>query len=861
MRGQRRTNTPGHRRVPGVIERMGHTMNRAKTAALLAVCLTALWNGGSALAQPNAVDGTNAVSNGDFEQAGDDAPASWTVSGEAAPEAVSGVWRRLSCTFRSGPYETVAFSIEVPRGASGSVWVDNLVVGPEQVLRNPGFEEVDAQGALVGWQYSRSNGTVFADATRASEGTRSLRITHEHEAVPMTLILQDIPVAPGREYTLSLDMFVGDDFQGEAKGWLWDPTHHHSISFDYGNLLASTLVAERDRLGRYAVALRPRPGAPVELSQEVTVEPDANLSAGLDFDTGAFRGALRYTIEDAASGRTLRRFEVSEGEPRWQKTLAPLTSVSPRLRVRISAEGEGLARIDNVAVTPPVITPPFQHVRWFPASESFIVPDRLGVRVRGQAGKPIEGGLSLLAEDFARYGGTVERTDTEGAPMQLLIGPEHAVEGRGDEAYTLTVGPGGVSIRAGREAGAFYGLMSVLQLLQEHDGKPVLPACEVTDYPDMPMRGMLYGDAEQAARWKMNTLMVSTGYPTTPAEIQAFRELTERCRGLKLQLIPYFLTLGGGYWVQKQNPNLVAGDWVRAEQLVLHGTEPTPLANPYVIRTQLTDVVLADADGVTTYQLGKDYQVIDGDMAHPYNSVDPKPFAVARVPGSAIVDGGTVLASYDCVRPETHIAYVPLEPEVRELMDAFLTGLVGEFPITCVNTSCCLHEFRPTERQLARDSRVIASGKQPIELLVDEVRSQDAALKRGNPEARVLQWAGNVGDYVRAAGPHLPEGTLINIWGYDANWPATYGTEAIKYWTGLGFETSVMPWDNLRNVRGWAQVVAEARRRGYPCLGMIGSAWAQRSGGFAETAIVSWRVPREGEARFVAVPWTSAREQ
>ncbi len=43
----------------------------------------------------------------------------------------------------------------------------------------------------------------------------------------------------------------------------------------------------------------------------------------------------------------------------------------------------------------------------------------------------------------------------------------------------------------------------------------------------------------------------------------------------------------------------------------------------------------------------------------------------------------------------------------------------------------------------------------------------------------------------------------------------------------LGFETSVMPWDNLRNVRGWAQVVAEARSKGYPCLGMIDVSWIQ----------------------------------
>jgi hypothetical protein len=193
-------------------------------------------------------------------------------------------------------------------------------------------------------------------------------------------------------------------------------------------------------------------------------------------------------------------------------------------------------------------------------------------------------------------------------------------------------------------------------------------------------------------------------------------------------------------------------------------------------------------------------------------------------------------------------------------MDAFLTDLATESPIPYINTSCCLHEFRPTEEQLAPDSRVIKSGKKPIELLVEEVGFHDAAVKRGNPEARILQWAGNVGDYVKAAGPHLPGDALINIWGYDANWPATYGVDAVEYWTELGFETSVMPWDNLRNVRGWAQVVSNARKQGYPCLGMIGSIWAGRDGGFRETAIVSWRVPRPGEDRFVALPGAAATE-
>jgi hypothetical protein len=49
-------------------------------------------------------------------------------------------------------------------------------------------------------------------------------------------------------------------------------------------------------------------------------------------------------------------------------------------------------------------------------------------------------------------------------------------------------------------------------------------------------------------------------------------------------------------------------------------------------------------------------------------------------------------------------------------------------------------------------------------------------------------------------------------------------------------------------------VVAEARRKGYPCLGMLASLWNKRAGGFQETAIVSWKIPKKGEKGFVALP-------
>ena len=285
----------------------------------------------------------------------------------------------------------------------------------------------------------------------------------------------------------------------------------------------------------------------------------------------------------------------------------------------------------------------------------------------------------------------------------------------------------------------------------------------------------------------------------------------------------------------------------------------------------MTDIALTSADGKTRYRPGTDYEVIDGDMGYPYNQQDPRPFAVARTPGSSIPDGATVLASYDHVshyrksmnRSDVHIPYCPLEPETRRLMGDFMRDLVTDFPISLINTAHCLEEFRPAASHLETDSRVIASGKSPIELLAENVRFLDKAAKAGRTDARMLQWAGHVNEYARAAGPLLPRDAHVNIWGYDAAWPVIAGREAVAYWSELGLETSVMPWYNITNVRAWAQVVAEARANGYPCLGMIDSCWASGpdpSGGVEETAIVSWKIPRQGDRRFVALPPARTQE-
>ena len=630
---------------------------------------------------------------------------------------------------------------------------------------------------------------------------------------------------------------------------------------------------------------------PAEISQKMKVTPEMNLEARMDIRNETFKGILSFLIEDTVSGKILKKMEVKDTNNRWQTLQMRFQSKSSKIRIRLSARGEGMLQADNIAVTFPQVVPPLQEVKWLSTSESFSIPSRLRVSVQGQSGRAIDGGLELLGNDLKKYGVVVEKTEPENSSFQILIGAKYEVKGKGDESYVLAVNKKGITIKAGKEAGAFYGLMSVLQLIEEKKDKPVVLACDVTDYPDLPMRGIFYGSAEQAARWKMNTVKISTGYvrsgtPELDKYKQDFTDRYLKCRKLNLDVMPHFQTLSGSL-VQRHNPNLFVGIWVRDERITLHALKPSHLAHKRVIRTTLTDVSLTSLDGKIHYKLGKDYEVVNGDTQMPYiqghtyrdgqktcyvkarKDKDAKPFAVCRLPGSSIPDGATVLADYDYVshkrkkgRGAFHIPHCPIEPQAREIMGNFMEKFSKDYPFSYINIENCLEEFGPRLNLMSTDSRIIKSGMRPVDMLAEYTGFLDKAAKRGNPKVRLSQWARSVNETVKVVGPKLPKDTMIMVWGYTPQFPFGEGTETISFFAKLGLTTSVMSMSNIANIRGWAQVVAEARKKGCPCLGMF--IWDARHMQqykhldwhtcVKETASVSWKVPKKGDRRYVERP-------
>jgi hexosaminidase len=174
--------------------------------------------------------------------------------------------------------------------------------------------------------------------------------------------------------------------------------------------------------------------------------------------------------------------------------------------------------------------------------------------------------LAQLAVDLAAAGLRPTVTIDDVPRAAIRIRRDKSV--RGSEAYSLTVSPTGVEIVASADAGAYYGVQTLRDLLDTHG--ITLPACSVDDRPDFARRGvyldcsrgkrprleMLIGFVEQLARWKINELElyvenvftwrrhpeIGRGYsPFTPEELSVLQDV---CRRHHVRLVGSLASLG-----------------------------------------------------------------------------------------------------------------------------------------------------------------------------------------------------------------------------------------------------------------------------------------------------------------------------
>lgn len=146
----------------------------------------------------------------------------------------------------------------------------------------------------------------------------------------------------------------------------------------------------------------------------------------------------------------------------------------------------GLAAMLTASAATPVLMPMPAKVAY--GKGSFAVPATLQWRADVKCQAQADAFAACVQEIADAAGARQERVSTGDAPVQMLLSADSTAYAS-DEAYTLSVTPSAVTIRARATAGLYYGLITAVQLSAADKGK--LPVAEISDCPRYGQRGVM----------------------------------------------------------------------------------------------------------------------------------------------------------------------------------------------------------------------------------------------------------------------------------------------------------------------------------------------------------------------------------
>ena len=422
------------------------------------------------------------------------------------------------------------------------------------------------------------------------------------------------------------------------------------------------------------------------------------------------------------------------------------------------------------------------------------------------------------------------------------------------EGYTVVVQPDFVAVVGSSPAGTYYGVQTLVQMAMEDvDTGWRIPCGIVTDWPDFPFRGVYIQHSDmrevRAFSEKKINAVVFEGFLNIfdPDSPDAARQLFDECRQYGIEPIPMIQGFGHGDEIIRHNPNWAEGIYVKNEKLrFAEGVNPPPvlLAQPNVIRTEHTDILITDEHG-KGYEEGTDYNVIPGDI-NPYQPPG-KPFAIERLASGKIPDGGTVFASYDYAplraKSRYDLSFCPSEPATYEWLRELAESAVRELKPRYVMIG------RDEPMRMSTDSRCLTSGKTNAELFAWDVQRMVQFATVVDPTVEVLMWADAVNPYRNAfshtnnpTGPAidlLPRQVILMPWFYG-NFERLTMANSIEFFHRYGFRTIGGASRHVLNPVHWADVGWKFRGQERGMQGLLLTPWENPSGDFSLFASHAW---------------------
>ena len=176
----------------------------------------------------------------------------------------------------------------------------------------------------------------------------------------------------------------------------------------------------------------------------------------------------------------------------------------------------------------------------------------LGIYLVGPAGAEDQFAADQLAKGLSRIAGSsvtvhVGEPRRRGITLRRTGGldplpvPGESPGPQSREAYTLKVTANGAEIRASSSAGLFYGVQTLLELVEGRGAGAIIPEVEIRDWPSLPYRGIMVDmshgplptedevkrELDFLARWKANQYYF---YSETSIELKGYSVLDYNAR-------------------------------------------------------------------------------------------------------------------------------------------------------------------------------------------------------------------------------------------------------------------------------------------------------------------------------------------
>lgn len=197
---------------------------------------------------------------------------------------------------------------------------------------------------------------------------------------------------------------------------------------------------------------------------------------------------------------------------------------------------------------------------------------------------PIARRLQQALWETQRVGGTLRAgaLENDGSPngATITLAPDQDIPAQG---YRLRIADDGIHVVAGDAAGAYYCVMTLMQMLRQCEG--ALPAGEIEDSPDLPSRGVmldisrskvptletLFDLVDMFSEWKINHLELYTEHTfayenhrevwaqASPMTKEDILRLDAYCRERFVELVPNQNSFGHmHHWLERTRYNHLA---------------------------------------------------------------------------------------------------------------------------------------------------------------------------------------------------------------------------------------------------------------------------------------------------------------